>query len=134
MGNVAAQIRILNRLDEILFERGRLTGGRIRELTLSNIAVSNEASTLCLPADMIEELGLSFLQETTALTANGFKQTRTFQDAKVWLMGRVGTFQCIELNEGESPILGRTVMTSLGIELDPQTQQLKLIPEPYLRA
>jgi predicted aspartyl protease len=133
MASVATQLTILNRLDEILFESGRLPGGRVRKIVLSDVVVSPDATTLCLPVSKIEELGLSLLQEASALTADGFKRTRIFQDAKVCLMGRVGTFQCIELAEGESPILGRTPMTALGLEIDHQTQQLKLIPEPYLR-
>ncbi|NJK53931.1 MAG: aspartyl protease, partial [Leptolyngbyaceae cyanobacterium SU_3_3] len=61
-------------------------------------------------------------------TATGISQARIFQDAKISLLGREGTFECLELPGGQSPLLGVIPLEALGIELDLQNQVLKTLP------
>jgi hypothetical protein len=46
---------------------------------------------------MIAQLGLELLKEVEATTAAGIRSVRIFQDAKISLCGREGTFECLEL-------------------------------------
>ncbi|MEP7339584.1 MAG: aspartyl protease family protein [Acidobacteriota bacterium] len=122
---------VVNRLDEILCEHNQIAEEGVRRIRLLDVTVNPNALLLGLPADKIKDLGLALLREY--VTSQG-RPERVFQDAKILVGERVGTFQCLELPEGSPPVLGRIAMMMLGIEMEPQTQELKFLPEPYLRA
>jgi hypothetical protein len=44
------------------------------------------------------------------------------------IAGREGTFNCIELPAGSDPLLGVIPLEDLGLELDLQNQQLRVLP------
>ena len=73
-------------------------------MTLENVLVDTGATTLCLPADVIDTLGLSLLKEVDVATAMGTGRARIFQDAKMMLCDREGTFECLELPGGQRGI------------------------------
>ena len=97
-------------------------------MTLDNVLIDTGATTLCLPAPTIEQLGLDLLREAEAATANGIGTVRIFQDAKISLLGREGTFECLELPGGRDPLLGVIPLRALGVETDWQNQRLTLLP------
>lgn len=128
MGRITTTLVVANRGDEILAERGMIPPQEVRSVTLKNVLVDTGATTLCLPADVISQLGLSMLKEVDVATATGFGKARIFQDAKISLCGRIGTFECLELPGGTDPLLGVIPSEALGIELDLQNQTLKVLP------
>lgn len=77
----------------------------------------------------IAQLGLDLLREVIVSTATGVKRTRIFQDAKISLLGREGTFECLELPGGRDPLIGVIPLEALGVELDLRKQQLRLLPD-----
>ncbi|WNZ22019.1 aspartyl protease [Leptolyngbya sp. NK1-12] len=128
MGRILTTLTITNRLDEGLASRGVISPEQIRSVTLKNVLVDTGATTLCLPAETIAQLGLELLREVDVATATGIGKARIFQDAKISLLGREGTFECLELSGGQNPLLGVIPLEALGIELDLQNQQLVLLP------
>lgn len=128
MGRIITTLVITNRVDEGLSERGFVPKDEVRSVTLKNVLIDTGATTLCLPADIIEQLGLEILRTVEVETATGISQARIFQDAKILLLGREGTFECLELPGGQSPLLGVIPLEALGIELDLQNQALKVLP------
>lgn len=128
VGKILTTLTITNRLDQGLAARGRLPADEVRTVTLKNVLVDTGATTLCLPAKIIAELGLDLLKEVDVGTATGIGKARIFQDAKISLLGREGTFECLELPGGQDPLLGVIPLEALGIELDLQNQQLVLLP------
>lgn len=128
MGKIITTLVITNRLDEGLAAREVITKENVRSVALDNVLVDTGATTLCLPADVIECLGLELLREVDVETAVGISKARIFQDAKISLLGRKGTFECLELPGGRSPLLGVIPLEALGIELDLQKQSLKILP------
>jgi len=76
----------------------------------------------------IEQLGLELLREVDVATANGFSKARIFRDAAISLLGREGTFECLELPGGRDALLGVIPMEVLGIEPDVRHQTLKVLP------
>lgn len=80
-------------------------------------------------APLTAQLGLELLKEVDVATANGFSKARFFRDASISLLGREGTFECLELPGGRDPLLGVFPLEALGVELDLKNQQLKLLPE-----
>lgn len=136
MGKVFTTLRLINRADQVLVEAGLISSDKIRSLTLENVLVDMGATTLCLPAEAIKKLGLKQLKEVDVATARGISLTRIFQDAKISIFGREGTFECLELPRGETPVLGVIPLEFLGLEIDFYNQTLKLLPisprETYL--
>ncbi|HAT13635.1 MAG TPA: aspartyl protease [Microcoleaceae bacterium UBA11344] len=129
MGKVTTTLTILNLIDQADAERGMIPIEQIRYVTLENVLVDTGATTLCLPKDVIARLGLRILKQVVVETATGISEARIFQDAKISLCGREGTFECLELPEGKTPLLGVIPMESLGIEVDLKNQRLKVLPE-----
>lgn len=128
MGKITTTLVVTNRLDQGLAERRMIPVEEVRSVTLKNVLVDTGATTLCLPADVISQLGLSLLKEVDVTTATGFRKARIFEDAKISLYGREGTFECLELPGGTDPSLGVIPLEALGIELDLQNQTLKVLP------
>ena len=128
MGKITTTLVVTNRADQVLAERGYIKADEVRSLVVKNVLVDTGATTLCLPQNIIAQLGLKLLKEVPVATATGIGQARIFEDAKISLMGREGTFECLELPGGSDPLLGVIPLEALGIELDLQNQQLILLP------
>lgn len=128
MGKITTKLVILNRADQVLAERGYITEDQVRSLTLEDVLVDTGATTLCLPKQVIEQLGLKLLREVDVNTATGLSTARIFQDAKISLLDREGTFECLELPGGKNALLGVIPLEALGIELDLQKQKLRVLP------
>jgi clan AA aspartic protease len=128
MGKVLTAITVTNRADQVLAERGFIAVDQVKTITLQDVLVDTGATTLCLPADMIEALGLELLKEVPVSTAAGITTARIFQDAKISLCGREGTFECLELPGGREPLLGVIPLEMLGLEPDLQNQKLRVLP------
>lgn len=136
MGKISTQLVITNRADQILAARGFIPAEQVRSRALKNVLVDTGATTLCLPQEIIAQLGLELLKEVDVATATGIGKARIFRDATISLLGREGTFECLELPGGTDALLGVIPLEALGIELDLKNQRLKLLPisptETYL--
>ena len=136
MGKVLTTLMITNRADQIRAEDGTIQPEQVRSVILKNVLVDTGATTLCLPRNVIEQLGLKLLKEVDVSTAMGIGKARVFRDATISLKEREGTFECLELPGGGDPLLGVIPLEALGIELDLQNQTLKVLPisstETYL--
>lgn len=128
MGKILTTITVTNRLDQGAAARKLIPEDEVRSITLDKVLVDTGATTLCLPAAAIAQLGLELLKEVDVGTATGIGKARIFQDAKLSIMGREGTFECLELPGGQDALLGVIPLESLGIELDLQNQELILLP------
>ena len=120
---------IPNLIDAGAAKRNLIPASQIRSVTVNNVLIDTGATTLCLPTGVIEQLGLELLKEVNVATATGFSKARIFQDANISLLGREGTFECLELPGGRDPLLGVIPLEALGIELDLQNQKLKVLPD-----
>lgn len=129
MGKILTTLTITNRADQISANRGYIPADQVRSVTLNNVLVDTGATTLCLPSEAIQQLGLELLKEVDVSTATGFSKARIFRDADIQLLGRVGTFECLELPGGQNALLGVIPLEALGIELDLRNQKLKVLPE-----
>ena len=129
MGKIYTALQVTNRIDQANAEDGIITSDRIRTIALENVLVDTGATTLCLPAKAIQTLGLKLLKEVDVATATGLGKARIFRDATISLLGREGTFECLELPGGRDALLGVIPLEALGIELDLQNQKLNVLPE-----
>lgn len=128
MGKGLTTLTVTNRIDQANAKAGLIPDAQIRSITLKDVLVNTGATTLCLPQEAIETLGLELLKEVSVSTATGVSSARIFQDAKISLCGREGTFECLELPGGRDPLIGVIPLEALGLELDLQKQTLKVLP------
>lgn len=129
VGKVLTTLTVINRVDEALAERGMLAVDQVRRLSLSDVLVDTGATPLCLPIELIRELGLPLLRSMTVTTATSVEELELYEDAKIELEGRSGTFECLALPEGSIPLLGVVPLEMLGLEPDLQNQRLRLLPD-----
>lgn len=127
MGKVHTVLTVINRADQILFDRGVI--GAVRSIELREVLVDTGATTLCLPPELIARLGLELLKEVDVATAMGIGKARIYRDATLQLCGREGTFECLELPGGLDPLLGVIPLEMLGLEPDLKHQRLRVLPE-----
>ena len=128
MGHVYTRLRITNGADRTRATDGTIPEDAIRTAELDGVLVDTGASHLCLPADLIEQLGLEFQEEVQVTTANGDRTTRLFDGAYLEVAGRAATVLCIETPVGTSPLLGVVPMETLTIEPDIVNHVLRVLP------
>ncbi|HAT15220.1 MAG TPA: aspartyl protease [Microcoleaceae bacterium UBA11344] len=128
MGKVLTTLTVKNRIDEAKAAQGLISPDQVRSITLDNVLVDQGATTLCLPAFAIAQLGLELLKEVDVTTATGLSKARIFQDAKISLCGREGTFECLELPGGRDALIGVIPLEALGLEPDLRHQTLRVLP------
>ena len=128
MGNVYTTITVTNRIDQANAEDGLLQVEKVRSVTIPNVLVDTGATTLCLPREIIQQLGLKPARRVPVEAAQRMAESQVFQDAKVALLGREGTFDCLELPGGKQPLLGVIPMEAMGLEPDLHNQSVRLLP------
>jgi len=137
MGRVTATIAVTNHIDEILAERGFIPTEQVRSITLDNVLVDTGATRLCLPADIISQLGLPMLGEIDGETVIGTRKFRIFKDVTLAIAGREGRYDCVEIPAGQEPLIGLIPLEDLGLEPDFKNQRLNVLPaegnQSYIR-
>ncbi len=137
IGQVFTTIVLTNNVDEILAERGFIPHEQVRSITIDNVLVDTGATRLCLPEEIISQLGLRLVGEIEGHTAIGVRKFRLFDGVKLSVEGRTGTYNCVELPIDEAPLLGVIPLEDLGLEPDLKNQELKVLPnqgkDTYLR-
>jgi predicted aspartyl protease len=128
MGKVLVSLTVINRADQVRAEDETIAPEKVRSADLIDVLVDTGATTLCLPADVIKKLGLRLLKEVDVMTVLGIGKARIFRDATLLICGREGTFECLELPEGGSALLGVIPLEMLGLEPDLQSQTLRVLP------
>ena len=63
MGKIVTTLTVTNRLDQARLAAGEITPDQVRSVSLDNVLVDSGATTLCLPADVIAQLGLALRRE-----------------------------------------------------------------------
>jgi len=128
MGKITTTLVVTNRADQIIAARGFIPAEQVRSITLNDVLVDTGATTLCLPKEILAQLGLELLKEVDVETAHGIGKARIFRDASIVLLGQEGTFECLELPGGQAPLLGVIPLEALGLELDLYNQRLNVLP------
>jgi predicted aspartyl protease len=129
VGQIHADIRVVNCGDEAVIARGLAEPGSARALDLPGVLVDTGATTLCLPAGMVAALGLPLRRRAHATTARGDFWVNVYGDAQVYLLGRNVTVECVELEDGTNPLLGVEPLEFMGIEPDLRNQALVALPD-----
>lgn len=125
MGQAFISIAIENSAD---LPDGPATHVAVRRLDLPGTLMDSGATHLCLPADLVADLGLAFDREVTVKTATGYQSCRIFRNAMVEFEDRRTQCECIELPAGMPALLGAIPMEGLGVEPDLQLRRPRKLP------
>ena len=128
MGHVKAIIRIVNRGDQFLAEKGYIAQNEIRVLEMEAL-VDTGATGLNLPISVIEKLGLEKSEERKIRTANGTVLRRLYRDAWVTILNRSCHAIVTELPDDCPPLIGVTVLEELDLVPNPAKETLEFNPE-----
>jgi predicted aspartyl protease len=136
MGKIIVTLTLTNEVDAALAERGFISAKEVRSCTVDNALVDTGATRLCLPADIIQQLGLKQFATIDAQTATGTQTLGVYKGLQLTVEGREGHYDCVELPTGQTPLLGLIPLEDLGLDPDLQNQRLRHLPnrgkETYL--
>ncbi|MGB3294389.1 MAG: retroviral-like aspartic protease family protein [Phormidesmis sp.] len=128
MGKIVVTLTLTNWADRILAERGFIADDDVRSFSVDNALVDTGATRLCLPADLIQQLGLKQTGTIDAQTAVGPQVVNVYEGLQLRVEGREGRYDCVELPAGQTPLLGLIPLEDLGLDPDLQNQCLRHLP------
>lgn len=126
MGRVVAEVLVLNVDDLRRGERGDAKA--LRSHTVAAL-VDSGATFFCLPADLIERLGLPFNRNRPTNTISGPMTLRIFGGARIEVQGRACDVEVMELPVGRQALLGQLPLEALDFWIDTAKQRLVGNPE-----
>ena len=103
-----------------------MLGSQIRSVSVETFLVDTKRLRFYLPANLIDRLGL---KRSYATRHDVSIKTRLFQDAKLSLFDREGTFECVELPIGQPALVGRIPLDMLGLKPDLENNTLEVLPD-----
>lgn len=126
MGEVRADVRLFNAVDEVLARRGELPPDRIRSYDASGLVDTGAVRTV-IPAHVMEELGLGTRGRRVVEYADGRQDVVSVSEPLiVEIMGRDTLEEALIL--GDEVLIGQTVLEKLDLFVDPVNQ--RLVPNP----
>ncbi len=128
VGRVVVSVRVVNVDDARQAERGEIPISDVRSVILPAL-VDTGATFLCLPADMVNRLGLPFNRDRLSNTITGPMTLRVFGGARLEIDGRTCDVEVMELPEGRQPLLGQIPLETLDFWVDVVNQRLVGNPE-----
>ena len=117
MGHVFQKAKVQSTGDLIAVKAGQLRVDQVRELEV-NFLVDTGATMICLPADMIKQLGLYPWDEKVVETGDGPKEKRIFSPIELHLLDRSDNFNVMELPSGTIPLLGVVPLQALDLHIN----------------
>jgi clan AA aspartic protease len=96
--------------------------------------VDTGALDCLVPGNRLREIGIEPRGRRTYELADGTKLALEIGVAQIEFMGEVVGATVIFGKDAAEPLLGVTVLESVGIEIDPQNQRLKRLPAVRLKA
>ena len=123
MGVFSVEVRMRNLLHYLNPEGG------MGEDVVCETLVDTGSSDLCLPSELVEQLGLIYMGRKTVRTADGARHAwRLMGIVRLEVQGRACRVRVIELPRGAKPLLGADPLSELDWHISPKDG--RLIPRP----
>ena len=127
MGKTTAQITLTNALDWLRTTSGG--DGDLRQVTLT-AHVDTGSTELCLPEEVVRELGLREFNRTTIVLADESTREAWYAGPlHIEILGRSMLGQTLVLPEGAEPLLGALPIESMDLVVDPEQRALRVADE-----
>jgi predicted aspartyl protease len=112
------EIKLVNREDMILAQKGVIKSADVREVVVQDALVDSGASRLSLPQSIIQQLGLTPVGKAKSITANGIADRTIYSEVEFTILGRTGSLQVTDLPNNAPVLVGHIVMELLDLCLD----------------
>jgi predicted aspartyl protease len=112
------KIELVNLTDLNLADAGVIRPEEIRRATIENALVDTGATRLSLPKSLIEQLGLTPVGVTRAITANGIADRTIYSVVEFTVLERRGAMEVTDLPENAPVLVGHMVLELLDLCLD----------------
>ena len=121
------RIELTNQSDLVLVRAGVMKLEDVRRLTVEDALVDTGATGLCLPAPLIEQLGLTPLRRVQAETANGMVERVIYSEVEYTVLERSDSIRVTDLPKGMPVLVGHMILEALDLCVD---MKKGLIPNP----
>ena len=112
------KIELANLTDLNLADAGVIRPEKVRRATIENALVDTGATRLSLPTPLIEQLGLTPVGVTRAMTANGIADRTIYSVVEFTVLERRGAMEVTDLPENAPVLVGHMVLELLDLCLD----------------
>ncbi len=128
MGRVLQTAMLRNSADLVYAQQGKLPMDEVRSLEVE-FMVDTGASYICLPKQMIQQLGLVKQKEKDVRTANGVVKRGMFSPVNITIFDRDANLDVMELpDDGTPPLLGYLALEAMDLLVDSKEQKLIVNP------
>lgn len=128
MGRVLQTAMLGNSADLVYAQQGKLPVDEVRSLEVEFL-VDISASYICLPKQMIQQLGLVKQKEKDVRTANGVVKRGVFSPVSIAIFDRDANLDVMELpDEGTPPLLGYLALEAMDLLVNSKEQKLIVNP------
>src|SRR5437762_11734802 len=107
MGRVLVEARVENLEDLFDVRNGRKTPDQVRSVVIPDALVDTGASTLALPASMIQQLGLRKVRGRSVRVATRTGTVSIYEVVRFTVMGREGKLEVIGVPDGNPALVGQ---------------------------
>jgi len=123
MGHVKTRAVLYNAVDYIEWVSGKRVESAVRRVEVEAL-IDTGATFPALPADLIEELGLTFLREVDGEVAEGIAKLKLYGSVVVQIEDRIAVCPVIERPKSTTPVIGVTALEQMGFKVDQVTGRL----------
>lgn len=127
MGKVMTKVTLTNLVDRTLASEGALRADQVRTVTFEAL-VDTGATTMAIPEDVAESLGLKELTRRRVRRANGTVVELSVVDVLIEILGRKGSCEAFVLPVGTTPLIGQVPLEILDLIVDPKSRELAVNP------
>src|SRR2546425_3759956 len=127
MGKVTVKLKLTN-YPETVLKSLKLLKRKPRSVE-TDALVDTGATRLYLKSSVIKALGLKKTGAVDSKTTNGVRRRAVYQPVRLDLMGRNGTFEVVEVDDGVPNLLGQIPLEYLDFIVDPTGRKLDANPE-----
>jgi predicted aspartyl protease len=124
MGRVLTEATIENLQDLWDVQRARLPPGQARSITVPDALVDTGATTLALPARLIQQLGLTKRYTKWTTSSRGLGDTDVYEAVRLTIQGRDCTVDVMHVPDDVPVLIGQIPREMLDLVVDLQSRRL----------
>ena len=128
LGRIVVEVVVENYEDRQRAGRGEIGEAQVRRVTVPAL-IDSGATFFCLPSSLVEQLGLSYLQDKESRTVTGPIRLGVYAAARIMVQGRDCVTQVLALPEGRQALLGQIPLEMMDWWIDLRSQRLVGNPE-----
>ena len=124
MGRVAVPAVVESLEDLYRVHRGEMTADQVRRIDVAEALVDTGATSLSLPRQMVQQLGLLPIRTRRAVPTAGVREVPTFGAVKLTVSGRDCVCDVTEVDDACPVLIGQVPLELLDLVVDPNRRQL----------